>query len=317
MGPREFAVRYGRLLAALALAVAFPTLAVAFGQDFYVSFGSRLLIMALLASSLNLLVGMGGMVSLGHAAFYGFGAYAVGIASAQWAGTLGEHALLAWPLAMISSGVLALGIGAISLRTRGVYFIMITLAFAQMLYYVFVSLKAFGGDDGMSIAKRSRLIGFDLASDVTFYYVVLALFAAALVFLGRLGDSRFGFVLQGIKDNEPRMESLGFATYRFKLAAFVIAGSIAGLAGALMANQNSFVSPNMMHWEQSGVALVMVVLGGLGSLWGGLAGAAAFLLLEEVLSGFTRHWQIALGVIMLGVVFFAPRGVAGLFSVKR
>jgi branched-chain amino acid transport system permease protein len=302
-------------LAALALALAFPKLAVAFGQDFYVSFGSRLLIMALLASSLNLLVGVGGMVSMGHAAFYGLGAYAVGIASAQWAGTMGEQALLAWPLAMLASGALALGVGAISLRTRGVYFIMITLAFAQMLYYVFVSLKAFGGDDGMSLATRSRFAGLDLGSDVTFYYVVLGLFAAALVFLGRLGESRFGVVLRGIKDNEVRMESFGFATYRFKLAAFVIAGTLAGLAGALMANQNSFVSPNMMHWEQSGVALVMVVLGGLGSLWGGLAGAAAFLVLEEVLSGFTTHWQIALGVIMLGVVFFAPRGLAGLFSV--
>ena len=308
--------RYVWPLAALALALVFPKLAVAFGQDFYVSFGSRLLIMALLASSLNLLVGAGGMVSMGHAAFYGLGAYVVGIASAQWAGTMGEHALLAWPLAMLASGALALGVGAISLRTRGVYFIMITLAFAQMLYYVFVSLKVIGGDDGMSLVRRSRIVGLDLGTDVTFYYVVLALFAAVLLFLGRLADSRFGVVLRGIKDNEARMESFGFAAYRFKLAAFVIAGTLAGLAGALMANQNSFVSPNMMHWEQSGVALVMVVLGGLGSLWGGLAGAAAFLVLEEVLSGFTRHWQIVLGLIMLGVVFFAPRGVAGLVSVK-
>ena len=309
--------RYLWPVAALALALVFPKLAVAFGQDYYVSFGSRLLIMALLASSLNLLVGIGGMVSMGHAAFYGLGAYATGIASTQWAGAIGEHALLAWPLAMLASGALALGVGAISLRTRGVYFIMITLAFAQMLYYVFVSLKAFGGDDGMSLARRSRLAGLDLGSDVAFYYVVLALFAAVLLFFGRLGESRFGVVLRGIKDNETRMESFGFATYRFKLAAFVIAGTLAGLAGALMANQNSFVSPNMMHWEQSGVALVMVVLGGLGSLWGGLAGAAAFLLLEELLSGFTRHWQIALGVIMLAVVFFAPRGLTGLVWVKR
>jgi branched-chain amino acid transport system permease protein len=309
--------RYRGPALALALAVVFPKLAVAFGQEFYVSFGSRLLIMALLASSLNLLVGLGGMVSLGHAAFYGLGAYAVGIASAHWAGTLGEHALLAWPLAMLASGAVALGVGAISLRTRGVYFIMITLAFAQMLYYVFVSLKAFGGDDGMSLANRSRFVGLDLGSDLTFYYVVLALFAAVIAFLGRLGDSRFGAVLRGIKDNELRMESLGFAAYRFKLTAFVIAGALAGLAGALMANQNSFVSPNMMHWEQSGVALAMVVLGGLGSLWGGLAGAAMFLVLEEVLSAFTGHWQIALGAVMLGVVFFAPHGVAGLFRVKR
>jgi hypothetical protein len=148
---------------------------------------------------------------------------------------------------MLASGALAAAIGAISLRTRGVYFIMITLAFAQMLYYVFVSLKAFGGDDGMSLAKRSRFAGLDLGSDVTFYYVVLALFAAALLFLGRLGDSRFGVVLRGIEDNELRMESLGFATYRFKLAAFVIAGALAGLAGALMANQNGFVFEDERH----------------------------------------------------------------------
>jgi len=216
---------------------------------------------------------------------------------------------------MLVGAVFALLIGAISLRTRGVYFIMITLAFAQMLYYVFVSLKVIGGDDGMSLARRSTLTLLDPGSDTGFYYAVLALFAATLVLLGRLAGSRFGVVLRGIKDNEVRMESLGFDTYRFKLAAFVIAGTLAGLAGALMANQNSFVSPNMMHWEQSGVALVMVVLGGLGHLWGGFAGAAAFLVLEEVLSGFTAHWQIFLGAIMLGVVFFAPRGVAGLFSV--
>jgi branched-chain amino acid transport system permease protein len=207
-------------------------------------------------------------------------------------------------------------IGAISLRTRGVYFIMITLAFAQMLYYVFVSLRTYGGDDGLSLAKRNTLPWFDSGSDVVFYYTVLLILAAALFGLSRLAASRFGTALRGIKDNEERMEALGFATYRFKLAAFVIAGALAGLAGALMANQNSFVSPNMMHWEQSGVALVMVILGGLGQLWGGFAGAVAYLVLEEVLSGYTKHWQIALGVILLLVVFFAPRGIAGLFSRK-
>ncbi len=306
--------RHALLSAALALALVFPTVAVAWGQDFYVSFASRVLIMALLASSLNLLVGVGGMMSLGHAAFYGAGAYVVGIASVEYAESV--PALAVWPLAMLASGALALVIGAISLRTRGVYFIMITLAFAQMLYYVFVSLRTYGGDDGMSLAKRNVLPGLDIGSDVVFYYTVLLILAAVLFGLSRLAESRFGTVLRGIKDNEERMESLGFATYRFKLAAFVISGALAGLAGALMANQNSFISPNMMHWEQSGVALVMVILGGLGQLWGGFAGAVAFLLLEEVLSGFTKHWQIALGVILLLVVFFAPRGIAGLFSRK-
>ncbi len=308
--------RHAWPLAALALAVVFPVVARSFGQDFYVGFASRILIMALFASSLNLLVGVGGMVSLGHAAFYGAGAYVVGIASVEWPAGLGAQALAVWPLAMAASGALALAIGAISLRTRGVYFIMITLAFAQMIYYVFVSLKAYGGDDGLSLAKRSALPGLDLGSDAAFYYTVLAIFAAVLVALSRLGASRFGAALRGIKDNEARMESLGFPTYRFKLAAFTIGGALAGLSGALMANQNAFVSPNMMHWEQSGVALVMVILGGLGRLWGGFAGAALYLALEELLSGVTGHWQIVLGAILLLVVFFAPRGIAGLFPGK-
>jgi len=306
--------RHAWLLAALALAVAFPKLALAFGQDFYVSFASRVLITALFASSLNLLVGTGGMVSMGHAAFFGAGAYVVGIASVVWPGALGAQALVLWPIAALASGALALAIGAVCLRTRGVYFIMITLAFAQMLYYVFVSLKAFGGDDGLSLARRNALPGVDLGSDVAFYYVALAIFAAALLLLARLAESRFGTALRGIRENEARMESVGFPTYRIKLAAFALGGALAGLSGALMANQNDFVSPNMMHWEQSGIALVMVILGGLGRVWGGLAGAAVYLALEDLLSGYTGHWQIVLGAVLLAVVFFAPRGVAGVFS---
>jgi branched-chain amino acid transport system permease protein len=307
--------RNGWLIAAILLAVAFPRLAAAVGQDFYVSFASRVLIWALLASSLNLLVGLGGMVSMGHAAFFGVGAYVVGIIATDAPGLSG--ALVAWPLAMVVTALLALVVGAISLRTRGVYFIMITLAFAQMLFYIFISLKNYGGDDGMSLTARSALPGLNMANDNTFYYVVLAVFAFWLFALGRLKASRFGRTLLGIKDNETRMESLGYATFRFKLAAFVIAGSIAGLAGAMMANQNTFVSPNMLYWDQSGTVLVMVILGGLGNTWGGLAGAAAFLILEEILSAFTKHWQIALGLILLAVVFFAPRGVAGLFDRRK
>ncbi len=303
-------------LAALALLVALPPLANACGQEFYIGFASRVLIMGLFATSLNLLVGTGGMVSLGHAAFVGCGAYVVGILATEWPGK-GELALLAWPAAMAASAALALLIGAISLRTRGVYFIMITLAFAQMLFYVALTLKAYGGDDGMSLARRSTLPGIDLASDVSFYYVVLTLAAGSLLLSGRLAAARFGRVLLGIKDNEARMESLGYPVYRYKLTAFVISGAFAGLAGALMANQNSFFSPNMMHWEQSGIALVMVILGGLGNLWGGMAGAAVFLVLEEVLAAFTRHWAIGVGAILLAVVFFAPRGIAGLWAQRR
>ncbi len=220
------------------------------------------------------------------------------------------------PLALAATGLLAFAIGSVCLRTRGVYFIMITLAFAQMLFYIFISLKGYGGDDGLPLAKRSPLGALKMTDDTVFYYFVLAILAACLVVLARLRDSRFGRVLRGIKDNETRMESLGYATFRFKLTAFVIAGALAGLAGALMANQNGFVSPNMLHWDLSGTVLVMVILGGLGSLWGGLAGAVVFMVLEEVLTAFTPHWQIILGLILLGVVFFAPRGIAGLFARK-
>ncbi len=307
-------LRHGWLIAACLFALAFPPVATWLGQDFYIGVASRVLIWALLASSLNLLVGMGGMVSMGHAAFFGIGAYVVGIIAMdapQWSGMP-----IVLPLAMLVTGALALAIGAICLRTRGVYFIMITLAFAQMLFYIFISLKNYGGDDGMQLAKRSPLGGFDMANDTVFYYLVLAILALSLLILARLRDSRFGRVLRGIKDNEARMASLGYATYRFKLTTFVIAGALGGLAGALMANQNGFISPNMLHWDQSGTTLVMIILGGLGSLWGGLAGATVFIVLEESLSAATPHWQIALGLILLGVVFFAPKGIAGLAAGK-
>lgn len=301
---------------ALALGVLLPPLAAAIGQEFYISLASRIGVLALLATSLNLLVGLGGMVSLGHAAFYGVGAYTVAIAAVEWPGNgwlAGESALLAWPLAMAASALLALVVGAISMRTRGQYFIMITLAFAQMVYYVFVSLKRYGGDDGLALPRRSHLPGLDLANDTSFYYVVLALLALALLLFARVVDSRFGRVLRAIKDNEARAESLGYPCTRYKRVAFVIAGAWAGLAGALMANQGSFVSPNLMNWEQSGTALVMVILGGVGHPWGGLAGAAAYMLVEEVLSGYTQRWPIGLGLLLLAVVFFAPRGIAGAF----
>lgn len=297
--------RHGAVVALVLLALAFPKLAAIVGREFYVSLGSRVLIWALFASSLNLLVVMGGMVSLGHAAFFGMGAYVVGIIAVDAPQLAG--ALLAWPLAIALAALMATIVGAISLRTRGTYFIMITLAFAQMLFHIFVSLKSYGGDDGLSLARRSTLPGLDMANDTVFYYVVLTLFGLCLVALARLKVSRFGRTLCAIKDNETRMESFGYATFRFQLVAFVI-------AGALMANQNGFVSPNMLYWDQSGTALVMIILG---SLWGGLAGAAAYLVLEEVLSAFTGHWQIVLGLVLLGVVYFAPRGIAGLLARKN
>ncbi len=295
-------------LAVLVLLAALPPAASALGEDFYIGLATRILIFALAATSLNLVVGFGGLVSFGHAAFVGLGAYAVGILMQQGVAS----AWVAWPGAVAAGALFALAVGAVSLRTRGVYFIMITLAFAQMLYYLAVSVKAWGGDDGLTLPGRSVVAaGFDLASDTRFYYVVLALFALAFMGIQRLLAARFGHVLQAARENETRMAAIGFPVYRYRLVAFTLAGGLAGLAGALLANQSGFVSPALLQWNQSGLLLVMIILGGVGHLWGGFVGAAAFLLLEEVLSAHTIHWQFALGAVLLAVVLAAPRGLAG------
>jgi len=303
---------YSRWLIAVAIgaAVVFPFAADALGGGYYVGVATRVMIFALAASSLNLVVGYGGMISFGHAAFFGAGAYSVAILAQEGA----VSALAAWPLAVAVSAACALVIGAVSLRTRGLYFIMITLAFAQMLYYFFVSLKAYGGEDGINLAARSRLPGLDLRDDATFYLVVLALLAVCLYLLKRLAASRFGAVLRGIRENEGRMTALGFPTFRFRLVCFVIAGGVAGLAGALIVNQHGFVSPNLLHWTQSGTLLVMLILGGVGRLYGGVAGAAAMLLLEEFLSNWTGYWQFSLGLVLLFVVLRAPGGIGSWFA---
>lgn len=300
----------------LCLLIAFPLLATYFDQEFYIGLLSRLMIFALVASSLNLILGFGGMISLGHAAFFGSGAYVVGI--------LMQHgvtpAWITWPVAMLTGFLLALAIGSVSLRTRGVYFIMITLAFAQMLYFLFVSLKNYGGDDGLSLAQRS-VTGLDMGNDSNFYYLVLVICAIFLFILYRLINSRFGRVIQAIKENETRMEAIGYPVFRYKLLCFAIAGSVASLAGALLANQNMLVSPNLLHWTQSGSLMVMVILGGVGYLSGGILGAVVMLMLEEILSGYTIHWQLYLGIILLLVVMLLPNGLASLpqkfMSIKK
>jgi branched-chain amino acid transport system permease protein len=300
-------------LPVLALLLALPLAAYSVGDTFYVGLATRVLVFALAASSLNLILGFGGMVSFGHAAFLGIGAYSVailmqnGIASA-W---------IAWPLAILLTAMVSLLIGWISLRTQGVYFIMITLAFAQMLYYLIISLKAYGGDDGLSLAARSSVgWGVDLSSDVHLYYLSLGALAMAMVFMVRLLNARFGHALQAIRENEVRMTALGFAVFRYKLAAFTLAGAVAGLAGVLFANLNGFVSPAMMQWSQSGMLMMMVILGGVGHLYGGVIGAIAFLLLEEFLSHYTMHWQLGLGAVLLAVVLFAPNGITSLLKHK-
>jgi len=296
-------------LLVLAALVAWPLVAPLMGAEFYVSLASRILIFAMAATSLNLILGFGGLVSFGHAAYVGLGAYTVAVL--MQAGI--TSAWLAWPAAMAVAAVAAWGIGAISLRTRGVHFIMITLAFAQMLYYTVVSLKTWGGEDGLSMPGRSTLgAGLDLRGDATFYYVVLALSVALFVAVWWLLNARFGHTLQALRENDTRMAAIGVPVLRTQRVAFTLAGALAGLAGALLANHGSFVSPALMQWHQSGVLMVMVILGGVGHLWGGVIGAVAFLLLEELLTHYTEHWQFALGAILLLVVLALPNGLMSL-----
>ena len=293
--------------------IALPFVANVFGEAFYIALATRILIFALAATSLNLILGFGGMVSFGHAAFLGVGAYTVVILSQMGV----VDAWVAWPTAMVVAGLFALLIGAVSLRTQGVYFIMITLAFAQMMYYLVVSFKAYGGDDGMSLPARSRIGFLDMFNDTHFYYVTLLACVAVLVLIARVLNARFGHVLQAIRENEVRMQSLGYAVFRYKLCAFVMSGALAGLAGALLANQSGFVSPAMMQWSQSGMLMMMVILGGVGHLYGGVWGAIVFLLLEETLSHFTIHWQLGLGALLLMVVLLLPNGLTSALTHLR
>src|ERR1043166_6229356 len=303
--PHPRALVVAGVIAMLAL---LPLYTQATGNAFALTLFTRIVILALAASSLNLILGYGGMMSFGHAAYLGIGGYAIGILAD--AGV--TSGFVQWPVALGISALFALAIGALSLRTRGVYFIMITLAFAQMIYYVASGLDAYGGDDGLTIYARSSFGGLiNLSNKVQFYYFCLVLLLACLYGLWRLPNARFGLVIQGALLNERRMRAIGFPTYRYKLACFVIAGTLCGLAGALLANHTDFVSPAMMHWTRSGDLIVMVVLGGMGSLFGPLLGAVALVVLEEALSRVTEHWQIILGPLLLLVVLFARGGIDG------
>ena len=284
------------------------------GNYFVLTLFIRIIILALAATSLNLIMGYGGMVSFGHAAYLGVGAYVVGIIAHEGI----FSGFVQWPLALLASALFALVIGTLSLRTRGVYFIMITLAFAQMLYYLAVSLDRYGGDDGMTIYRRSQFAGLvDISSKTVFYYVCLVLLIGTIYLVWRLMNSRFGMVIQGARSNDRRMQAIGFPTYRYKLICFVIAGTICGLAGALLVNHTDFISPAVMHWTRSGDLIVMAVLGGMGTVFGPVIGAVALLVLEEVLSGVTEYWQIIIGPIFLLIVLFARGGIDGLLMSLR
>jgi branched-chain amino acid transport system permease protein len=298
------------LLLLLAL-VLLPVYVELTGSRFLLTLFTRIVILALAAVSLNLILGYGGMMSFGHAAYLGIGGYAVGMLAFEGITT----GFVQWPVALLVSAFFAFVIGALSLRTRGVYFIMITLAFAQMAYYIVAGLARYGGDDGLTIQKRSQFIApINLSNKVQFYYICLVLLCAAIYLVWRIVNSRFGMAIQGARSNDTRMRAIGFPTYRYKLVCFVIAGTLCGLAGALLANHTDFVSPAMMYWTRSGDLIIMVVLGGMGSTFGPLFGAVALLVLEEVLSGITEYWQIILGPLLLLVVLFARGGIDGLLG---
>ena len=312
-------------LVLFAILLVFPSIALATDNAYLVSLCSRFLLFALAAVSLDLILGYGGMVSLGHAAYVGVGAYVAGILTfhmqegslfMQWPLTIAgtDNGLITIPAAVLVSGLAALIFGALSLRTHGMHFIMITLAFAQMGYYFFISLATYGGEDGMSLWSRNTLPGLDMSDDATFYYVCLAALAGFTYLCHRLVTSRFGRVIRGCKENELRMEALGYNTYRYKLVCFAIAGAGAGLAGALLANQAEYVSPSTMHWTHSGQLLVMVILGGLGSLIGPILGAITLLALEETLAAYTEHWMVYLGPFLVLVVLFAKGGLYGVLK---
>jgi branched-chain amino acid transport system permease protein len=288
-----------------------PVMAALAGEGYVLSLAARIMIFAIAAVSLDLLVGCGGLISFGHAAFVGIGAYAVGILSAHGA----RDAALALPTAVFAAALFALLTGYVCLRTKGVYFIMITLAFGQMAFFTASSLAPYGGDDGLTIAARNTLFGAALlGNERVFYYFVLACLLGVYLFCRALVGSRFGRIFRAAKENAARLESLGFDVFRFQLTAYVIAGALAGLSGFLLANATEFVSPAYMSWQRSGELLVMVILGGLGTLHGAIVGTAAYLLLEEWLSGFTENWKVIFGPLLVMVVLFAHGGLIGAWN---
>ncbi|KZB69677.1 MULTISPECIES: branched-chain amino acid ABC transporter permease [Thalassospira] len=321
---REFLINS---ILAIAL-VAVPLIALGMDEPFIITLATKVAIFAMAGVGLNLVLGYGGLVSFGHAAFFGIGGYAAGI--------LASHALnyepimespfliegttqmiVIWIVALIFSALVALVIGVITLRTSGVYFIMITLAFAQMIYYFAISWPAYGGEDGLSIYVRNGFPGINTLDPISFFALCAAMLAIAMVFSAVLIRSRFGLALQGARQNPQRMTAVGIAPFRIRLVAFVISAMITALAGALYADLNRFVSPTMLSWHMSGEIMVFVILGGVGRLFGPLAGAALYIILEHLLGGVWEFWQLPLGVLLLLVVLFARGGLVGVLAGER
>lgn len=311
-------------LAGLAVFVLIPAVAGLADKPFLVSLFTRFAVYAIAAVSLDLVLGYGALVSFGHAAFFALGGYVVGIVAFHtadgsgllgWAGT--PQALVVWPLAIAVCALAGLVIGFLSLRTSGVQFIMITLAFAQMVYFVLVGLMVYGGDDGLAIAQRNTLPGIDLGHPVVYYYLCVALLAAWVFLCRRIVGSRFGMALRSLKQNRRRSIALGLAPLRYQLTAFVVSAAGTGLAGVLWANYALFVSPDMTTWQKSGELMAMVILGGIGSIFGPVLGAIAFIGLEQMLTGWTEHWMLLMGPALVLVVLFGRRGLYGLLVPER
>jgi len=305
-------------VALLALTLLAPLAAHLLGESYYVNLASRVVLVAMAAVGLNLAIGFGGMISFGHAAYFGLGGYVAGISAYHaFEGSMilglpgSDNMLVIWLAAVLLCGLLALVIGAVSLRTSGVYFIMITLAFAQMVYYFANSWPAYGGEDGLPIYLRNGLPGVNTRDPLSFFLICFTGLMLAMALVSRLMGSRFGAALTMSRLNATRLATAGISPLPIRLVAFVISAMITGLAGALYADLNGFVSPAMLSWHLSGELMVIVILGGVGRLYGPLAGALLFVMMETLLGGLTEYWQLFLGLVLLGVVLFAKQGVMG------
>ncbi len=308
-------------LIAMAVLAILPPVFLWTGHAFYLDLATRLVILGIAAVSLNLILGFGGLVSFGHAAFIGLGAYAVGIPAfhATWGGfeaVASYNGLFHIALAVGISALFALITGAISLRTKGVYFIMITMAFGQMVFFLFQSLDVYNGDDGLTIDVRSELPLINLDSPLQLYLLCYASLVIAMLMVKTIVNSRFGMVLQGAKGNNERMLTLGYNTYFYRLTAYVISGAMCGYAGFLLGNFTTFIGPDMMHWTRSGELMFMVILGGASTMLGPVLGSVVFIVVEEVLSGFTIFWHLPFGLMLIAVVLFVRGGLMGFLRGK-
>lgn len=308
--------------------LAVPLWALVVDEPFTITLVTRAVILAIAAVGLNIALGIGGLVSLGHAVFFGIGGYAMGILAyhAQTFTSLNLIGLaipgtksmpVIWLVATVISALAAWIIGLLSLRTSGVYFIMITLAFGQMFFYFAISWSAYGGEDGLSIYVRNGFPGLNTLVPIQFFGLCLALLCVVLILNARLQNAPFGLALNAARQVPSRVETVGLNPVRLKLVAFVISGAITGLAGALFADLNRFVSPTMFSWQLSGELIVLIIIGGVGRLYGPVVGACLFVALEHWLGGLTEFWHVYLGLILLAIVLFARGGIIGLLTGKE